>query len=560
MKKYLFIILFFAAIVNTSCYKDLGNYHYRFQEMNDLSEISFNPEAFISINGMTIEFQQPLERDTVQRIEVSLTQTLAKNFDNLDFLWKYSYIKEGKNVTDTAFTKGYLDLPLFAGRETQYSVLLEIKDRTTTLAKYAQVRVKTRPIFQNSLFVLHGNKIGNMLLGNIEFFGNESIVRTDAFKTVSELANPFVNALGFGYSAYNTDGNRESTNLCVFSNDGTARVYHPFGLTPKFSPNYALPPTQDNNRFIFQRMVENGNASNQTNYKLAIARDGKFLVGRTYMAFHNPYNGDDSETQYRITAGTITDQHYLLWDALNNRFLYISKQDEYVWDEADAPSIEMKNPVLDANVDFSLLGANLSPVGKQAVYAYINHRENFSDAHPFFIFRDVDTDKYFLYELTPTLSDDKGGSGSDEPAFSIAAKELRNFDANVNLSTVLYNSWFTTNYIFYAKDGNVFRYNTSDGDRKTIYSAPEGYTVSVMKFRSNDSGSFSGNLEQYLSIGLNKGAEGAITEIKLTTAADLDEEFTPVFFDRDEKGIKFGNIKDLQFAHLYLYELPDYMK
>ena len=89
-----------------------------------------------------------------------------------------------------------------------------------------------------------------------------------------------------------------------------------------------------------------------------------------------------------------------------------------------------------------------------------------------------------------------------------------------------------------------------------VYTAPEGYTVSVIKFRTEDAESNStmssnlGDLGLYLSIGMNKDNNGAVAEIKLTTSADVDESFS-VFCDKDSEGNAFGRILDLQFAHVY---------
>ena len=78
----------------------------------------------------------------------------------------------------------------------------------------------------------------------------------------------------------------------------------------------------------------------------------------------------------------------------------------------------------------------------------------------------------------------------------------------------------------------MIRHNLSNGDEEVIYTAPVGYTVSIIKFRTYDSESNStlssnfGDLGLYLSIGMNKGDNGAVAEIKLTTSADVDESYT----------------------------------
>lgn len=102
----------------------------------------------------------------------------------------------------------------------------------------------------------------------------------------------------------------------------------------------------------------------------------------------------------------------------------------------------------------------------------------------------------------------------------------------------------------------MVRYNVNNGDKTVLYSAPAGYTISCMKFRSEDTFVYSADLGRYLTIGLNNGNNGAIAEIKLNTASDVDESFTPLFYDTDNEGRKLGNILDVQFVREYSYALP----
>ena len=102
----------------------------------------------------------------------------------------------------------------------------------------------------------------------------------------------------------------------------------------------------------------------------------------------------------------------------------------------------------------------------------------------------------------------------------------------------------------------MVRYNVNNGDKAVLYSAPAGYTIACMKFRSEDTFIYSTDLGRYLSIGLNNGANGAIAEIKLNTASDVDETYTPLFYDKDSEGHTLGNILDVQFVREYSYALP----
>lgn len=563
MKKAISLIL--LATLATSCYKDLGNYDYDFDSLNEIKKVEFTPKTFIGAQGETVELQQPLTEATTRRIEVSLSQTKHTNLDNLDFTW-YVGRKEGKEtIVDTVYTKGYLDVALAAGKPSEYRVRLKIHDKSTTLSQYFGLFVTTRPVFKNSLFVLHGNAVGNMKLGNIEEVPTGTNITMDAFKYVSPNDNksPINNAVGLGYSAYyNFSSRKESHNLCAFKADGSADLYDPFGLTPKFHNNYVLPPESEE-PFIFSRMIATGDAPSLKDYKCILSRDGRFYVAKSFLCFYRPAGITPPEDTYKVTAGTITGTHFVLWDAQKERFLVLRKDDAYPYEEKDARNTQLFQQITDAHVDFSLLGSALSPVGKKALYGYNSYRDNYDEAHPFFIFRD-DSNKFYLYELTPTGGGDekegKGKGDKDEdssenrPQFTISGKRLPNLPEDLTVSTLMYNSWFSTNYLFYAKGGSVFRYNTSNGDIEEMYVAPEGYKISVMKFRTEDSGLFVADLGRILSIGLNKGDEGAVAEIRLTTAADVDQTFTPKFYDRAQDGTKFGNIRDLQFAHIYFYK------
>ena len=579
MKKTLYTIL--VASLLTACYEDKGNYDYTFDQMNEITNVRFTPGAVETIDGKTIEVQQPLnENDKVKRIEVAMDQSLASNIDNLDFIWARTYInEEGLRVKDSLYTPGYMEVELPVGKEMRYDVLLEIKDRTTSLSNYTNFVIKTRPIYKNSLFVLHGPQ-GARKLGNIEVVGADTKVRMDAYQAVyPEGTDMFNHAIALGYSTYFdlSQGNyKQSNNLSIYTSDGRAHVYEPFGLTYKFNPNFVAPSGVTD--FVFNRSFETGDPANYSFYRCVLSRDGRFYLGNYIAKLYIPgqYASDPNhQTDYMVTAAAITSNYFVLWDAKNNRFLYVSKNDSFGTTEYDVLNygqwMTLYKPILDANVDFSHMPAGVSPVGKKAVYAYINYRENYEEAHPFFIFKDESTGKFYQYELTPLQTGDDKGDGKaakgkddgkddakeegNEPAFSISYKEMRNFQPGENLALICYNSYFTTNYLYYADGGNVYRYNISNGDKNLIYTAPEGYVIGVMKFRTNSANIYNGDLGYILSLGLNKGTEGAVAEIKLNTASDLDEEFEPLFYTQSEDGEKFGNIQDLQFAHEYMYKI-----
>ena len=560
-----------SALLLTSCYEDKGNYDYRFDSMNqvDISNVSYQPEAYEGVSGKVIEVQLPLTEDKVQRVEAKLSQTLSDNYDNLDFTWYTAYTATkrdpmtGREVTetvrDTLRTNGYVDLNFPANTDRNYSVIMEVKDRTTDLDYYAKLNVKTRLLFKNSLFFLH-QKGGETFLGNVEKIGTMLESRSNAYKTAKPTItdNPFADAVKLGYTSCPYP---EVNGLMVFRSNGRGNTYNVFKALDTY--DVPLVPAVSSS-FVASRVITVGNIAGNI-FKCLLSRDGQFYMGKWAPYYTVP--GEDAEESlqsgdYRVTAATVTESYYVLWDAKNNRFIYQSNSDWFPFqlnEYAQNPPHSVY-PVMDAKVDFSSLGT-LSPVGKTAVYGFIaSHNEFFPDAKPQFIFKDADNN-FYLYELTPVDAGGKsrgGDAGASESAFTITGKKLPDFHPGSNLASITYNPWFSTNYIFYAKDGNVIRHNLSNGDEQVIYTAPAGYTVSVIKFRTEDAesnstmGSNLGDLGLYLSIGMNKESNGAVAEIKLTPAADVDESFS-LFCDKDSEGNAFGRILDLQFAHVYTY-------
>ena len=560
-----------SALLLTSCYEDKGNYDYRFDSMNqvDISNVSYQPEAYEGVSGKVIEVQLPLTEDKVQRVEAKLSQTLSDNYDNLDFTWYTAYTATkrdpmtGREVTetvrDTLRTNGYVDLNFPANTDRNYSVIMEVKDRSTDLDYYAKLNVKTRLLFKNSLFFLH-QKGGETFLGNVEKIGTMLESRSNAYKTAKPTItdNPFADAIKLGYiSCYLPEVN----GLMVFRSNGRGNTYNVFKALDTY--NVPLVPAVSSS-FVASRVITVGNIAGNI-FKCLLSRDGQFYMGKWAPYYTVP--GEDAEESlqsgdYRVTAATVTESYYVLWDAKKNRFIYQSNSDLFPFqlnEYAQNPPHSVY-PVMDAKVDFSSLGT-LSPEGKTAVYGFIaSHNEFFPDAKPQFIFKDADNN-FYLYELTPVDAGGKsrgGDAGASESAFTITGKKLPDFHPGSNLASITYNPWFSTNYIFYAKDDNVIRHNLSNGDEQVVYTAPAGYTVSVIKFRTEDAesnstmGSNLGDLGLYLSIGMNKESNGAVAEIKLTPAADVDESFS-LFCDKDSEGNAFGRILDLQFAHVYTY-------
>ena len=425
----------------------------------------------------------------------------------------------------------------------------------------------------NSLFVLHGSE-GERKLGNIEVIGNETKIYTDV-KSVTNDNNHYENANGLGYTTYMDIPEELSrmgvtSTLTLYGTNGETRAYNPHGMQVKHTSQQIFKPESEN--FSFKRSVQTGDPSNYTQYKVVLTDNGEVFVGNYVQALYKPGAGCENnpdllhQTDYEITAATITENRFLLWDAKNGRFLYSAKNDPgFAIDEANSikPGYVSQSPLLDANVKFQ--GLQKSPVGMTAVMGYINYRDNYAQQNAFFIFKDEATGEYYRYELLKQNI----GDGSKAPAARAADSgneevlsaytvidEKRLVGLNpTDMSTITYNSWFTTTNLFFAEGNTVYRYNVSNGDKFAVYEAPEGYVVTKIKFRTEESSSFSYDLGRYLNIVMSNGTNGAVAEIKFTTAADVDTDYAPLFYDRDNEGKPWGEIKDVQFVNDYVYKM-----
>ena len=460
MKKISSLLL--LVLLLAGCYEDLGNYDYTLDSMNEITAVTFTPSVVRSASGDVIEVQQALdESDTRRRVDAVVEQTLAQDLEALEFYWFRTYADEnGEAVQDTIRTKGYLEFDLPVGKAMSYNVFLQIYDSTTDLSHYSGFTIKTRPVFKNSLFVMHGAE-GNRKIGNIEVIGNETKIYTDV-KTVTKDNNHYENATGFGYTTYinipdNLTNIGETSALTVFCNNGETRAYDPHGMNVKFTAQQIFKPESEN--FSYCKTVQTGDPSNYTLYRVALTDNGEVYVGNVVQALYKPGHGCENaadvghQTDYEITAATITHNRFLMWDAKNSRFLYAAKEDGgFAIDEGNSikPSYTSRNPLLDAHVRFQ--GLQRSPADMTAVMGYINYRDNYSQQNPYFIFKDEESGDYYRYELLMQNIGDgskvrrsRTADGEEEilSAYTIVGEKKLAGLTPTDMSTITYNSWFT---------------------------------------------------------------------------------------------------------------------
>ncbi len=595
MKNTLYTLI--LALILAGCYKDEGNYEYNFGNMNEinLDSITFTPQSYESLSGTMIEIRQPMEDTLVQRVSVDLRQTLYTDYSKLDFLWIRNFTDRNSfgelmPVCDSVHTAGYVDLTFPPLESRTYSLRLIITDRQTELQYFKSLSVKTRPIYKNSLFVLHGKEPGERRLGNIEVVGTIANITTDAYKALNpeSTKNPFANTFMLDFTAginsgVSADDSRYFRTLCAFHEDGTANVWEPHGLTQKFRavPAYVFLPKWG--AVMPKRIIGLGDPVAMQDFRMLIDRNGRYYVAGSYFNFI-PYDNKLSsdighQSDFIAAMGTIMSNYYIIWDSKNNRFLYQAKVHNMNGYSGESKGRTAANatampPLLDACVDFSTLPEGYSPVGKRAVYAYISSMGyEYNASHPFFIFLDEKTGEYYLYDLKPQTgdkdseearihtrakADDPGRwliqrASATDPAFSITARKLPSLTPGDYSSSICYSFSFSTNYIFFIDQTGrtVYRYNTMNDELYTVYESPQDYTVTQIKFHSTFASEFQKEQGRYLSIALDNGKNGAVTEVKLDNTGDLDDTYPVVLYEGTATE-KFGTIQDMQYVHEYL--------
>ena len=278
MRKISFILTLTLLLVG--CYKDQGNYDYTLETMNEIKSVTFTPAVVKTAEGEVIEVQQALDEvSRTRRIEATIEQSLAQDLDNLEFYWCRTYTDEqGKRVRDTIRTKSYLEVDLPVGKSMTYDIFLQIFDKSTTLSHYSAFKITTRPVFKNSLFVLHGTE-GNRRIGNIEVIGNETKVYTDV-KTVTHDNNYYENATGLGYTTFMNIPDDltqigATNTFTVYGSNGETKAYNPHGMSVKYTALQMIKP--ENNGFTYKRTVQTGDPSNYTQYKVVLTRRERYM-------------------------------------------------------------------------------------------------------------------------------------------------------------------------------------------------------------------------------------------------------------------------------------------
>lgn len=574
MKKIITTIT--ALLTLTACYRDLGDYDYAFDRMDQIEEVTLSPEPDTDPNGdWILEFTQPMA-GTGTRTDWIKAEITHKFQDQNTYVchWQYGMPIAQDNGTlafkDTTITADSIPVMFLENTNTSYEIMLIVEDVSDSPAKgikqYYSITASSVPPYKNSLMVLHG-KAGSRLIGNIDDNRLPGKMSPDIWKDLyGNAANPFKTAVNiYDNSSYHDNGNYRHS-LFVATYTGSAYIYNSYGLVPLENEYWTYPQTEDHT--IIPKQIGKYNPDNM--YGFMIDQSGvAYVCGRAFkMQFFEigsevPDNteGHIKKGEYEAECGIMYENYLLFWDKKGNRFLttyYMGNQfpSQMTFDRSEA---HMTSPMVDAGIDFQKAGIE-APENMSALYGYIScDGANFGTTG-YMIFADANNNAYaYRLEINDKNTSEESLKIKSTRAYTpverfrvtdrVQLTGLKNFTSS---SPIVYYSQLDPSFFYYASGAELYRYNMTNQQAQLVYTAPEGYRINVLKFRCATHYSHAGSLPSILDIGMNKNDEGAIATIKLTNSGTLDQEFEPRFYTG------FGPIADIAFAHEYIYEAQQF--
>ena len=471
---------------------------------------------------------------------------------------------------DTTVTADSIPVMFLENTNTSYEIMLIIEDKSSSPAhgikQYYSITASSVPPYKNSLMVLHG-KAGSRLIGNIDDNKLPGTKTLDIWKELyGNATNPFKTAVNiYDNSSYHDNGNyRHSMFIATYT--GSAYIYNSYGLVPLENEYWTYPQIEGHT--IVPKQIGKYNPDNM--YGFMIDQEGvAYICGRAFKMQFFEIGANVAENteghiktgEYEAECGIMYENYLLFWDKKENRFLttyYMNNQypSPMTFNRAEA---KMTSPLVDAGIDYQKAGVE-APGDMTALYGYIScDGANFGTTG-YMLFSDASNNVYaYRIEIndknTSTETQSIRGTRAYTPVerFRITDRiqltGLKNFTST---SPMVYYSQLDPSFFYYASGRELYRYNMTNHQAQLVYTAPEGYSINLLKFRCATHYAHAGSLPSILDIGMNKNDEGAVATIKLTNSGTLDQTFEPRFYTG------FGPIADIAYAHEYIYQAQQF--
>lgn len=554
MRKYIICIVSFigAALLQTSCYDDKGDYDYH------------------DVNTMDIVIPQTKVRmPKEEAVEVSITpeisQTLEQNEENLVFQWKKTI--EGKKAGSDRLSD-YKDYSV--GKECKVTIepyeseniglMLVITDKKngTTWYQTGEV-VIIRPL--NPCWFVLQEKEGKGVLGAIEGTPEGYYVYPDVFKSESNQIFP-LEGRPLAVSVRKDYGDSFLSNMLSFMG---FRVSPALMLVTDQDLALLVPSTlmtkYPSNKILFEP-VEKGEPLNIEYYKMST--HGELFVnnGKAYCApmdgFCVPFSVKKESDFPTVSAYGSYGGGFLFFDSENHCFL-----------NSSIPGVG----------DY---------MGNQATQNIRNYGTKWSDQKPVSTYSMSDESNVFDPDaIDPSLEvrDIVTGGSWGDFAYAIAAprngKELTVFkfsaqyedpvcaarytislpsDISVETAKFAASYAYTANFIFMTSGNKLYRIDLDRGRVVELYTYevdPSAQIVSL-KFKDSESvreedddeetGEYKEKLGMSLGLGINIADKGIIVELQLTVAGDVSREENSICVYEDPEQ-PIGKIVDISYNY-----------
>lgn len=541
MRKYIIYIASFigAALLQTGCYDDKGDYDYHDVNMMD-----------IVIPDMKV--RMPKEEAVEVSIMPEISQTLELNEENLVFQWKRTI--EGKKVGSDRLSD-YKDYSV--GKECKVTIepyesdniglMLVVTDKKngTTWYQTGEIAI-IRPL--NPCWFVLQEKEEKGVLGAIEGTPEGYYVYPDVFQ--SELNQSFpLEGKPLAVSARKDYGNptlkqmlgmfgfKVSPALMLATNQDVA-LLTPSTLMTKYSSD----------KILFEPIGKN-EPLNVEFYKMSTHGELFVNSGKAYCApmdgFCVPFSVVQESEYPVISAYGSYRSGFLFFDSENHRFL-----------RASVPGFMdyMSNSATQNIRNYGTKWSDQKPV---KAYPLLSDEQNAFDPNeidPSLKVRDIVTGGNrgdFAYAVTAPQNGTEltvfKFSAQNDPACAAKYTVTLPSEVNVEMAKFAASYAYTANFIFMISGNKLYRIEL---DRRRVvelyqYEADPSAQITCLKFKDAENEE---ELGMSLGLGINTADKGVVVELQLTVAGDVAREENSICVYEDPEQ-PIGKIVDISYNY-----------
>ncbi|MEG1738081.1 MAG: PKD-like family lipoprotein [Odoribacter sp.] len=511
MKSNIGILFGLMLFIMTGCYKDKGNYDYH--KINDLS-VSFLPDN--AVDGI-YTIKQPVDDTLYFSLTPVIVQSLGLDEKNLVYCWNNLSAK----VKDSVFTKEFT-FKFPPKKSTRYHYLFHVKDVTTDIEYFRDVKLKTMVPYTNSWLVLHGNA-DDRKIGAIERSANGDIEFTeDIYKEMRGIRR-FKNATSLIYAPDGGGFNPVTPERLMLIGADSLFYLFPFDCQVKAKYETMMPVTPQKER----PRLSYGVVSDISTLMGLVDQQGKYYHGGAYGFFYNTKMNEGLENYQvdKVFIASGNPRNATLWDAVHHKFMYYPGTNQYRMYESTRQDESELSAVLTAFPEDVFEPEELTH--KKVLWVGRGMKEMANNGASV-VLKDMENGNYFIYSIGYG-EEENGGKSSSEKESSFV-KIVRDTLENVNFNE---NSLFAVSeafndQIFYTLGNNVYLYNTVNGEEVFLYTVGQGVQITKFAFRITNVlttlGPDGNGGQRILGIAVKtNGGKGELHEIFLNVAGDVIE-------------------------------------